>query len=606
MNRLIHKEIGTGSSSDVYYNYDLAGDLLAAQFGSYGGTGITYTYDAWGRKLTETSYGRTVTSKYDASGNRTDLIYPDGVDIQYTYDVLNRMEQVKKISGTVACTSGDSLACYTYDDLGRTVGIGRGTNPATTTVSYGTTSLDRTLTQNMYGTSQDVNYAMTFTPAPQLHSRVIDNSAYAYSAPNDTTKYCPNGLNQYDIVGGTGTTCSGGTSFTYDYRGNLTYDGARTMAYDLENRLTGVTGVATLSYDPKGRLQTFAGSSTQQFQYDGDQMLAEYDSTGSTVLRRYVPGTGADETLVWYEGADLTTPNWLHTDEQGTTIATSNNSGTATTYKYSPTGEPTAWAGTRIRYTGQAALPDVALYYYRARMYDPKLGRFLQTDPVGYDGGDLNLYAFVNNDPTNRADSTGNCAEDACVVEGGLALGTYLAITSTIGGLSGVAMQGVIDISRWQRSSMSEYAGAAMGGAATADVLALGGPPTAAGSVGGFVGSLTTHAIDTKGSLSGNDMKEIGMDTLIGAGLGRFAKYISAAGPGASGVNAIARNEKMTTMLLRRIGKGQVQSVRPSTAVKAAVGLTTGGAPAAVIEKHIETQLTCSNPSSARFCGHGE
>src|SRR5262249_40931137 len=71
-------------------------------------------------------------------------------------------------------------------------------------------------------------------------------------------------------------------------------------------------------------------------------------------------------------------------------------------------GEPAYenWGGSRFRYTGQIMLPEAKLYHYKARVYDPVLGRFLQTDPVGYKDG-LNLYAYVGNDPLSRADPTG-------------------------------------------------------------------------------------------------------------------------------------------------------------------------------------------------------
>jgi YD repeat-containing protein len=89
-----------------------------------------------------------------------------------------------------------------------------------------------------------------------------------------------NGLNQYTDVSGTG--------FAYDARGNLTSDGARTFAYDLENRLTAVSGSVsgTLAYDPLGRLRSYTtGGATTEFLYDGDRLVAEY--VGGSVVRRY-------------------------------------------------------------------------------------------------------------------------------------------------------------------------------------------------------------------------------------------------------------------------------------------------------------------------------
>jgi RHS repeat-associated protein len=59
-----------------------------------------------------------------------------------------------------------------------------------------------------------------------------------------------------------------------------------------------------------------------------------------------------------------------------------------------------------FQYTGQIWLPELGVYSYKARMYDPKLGRFLQMDPIGYGDG-MNMYAYVGADPVNSRDPSG-------------------------------------------------------------------------------------------------------------------------------------------------------------------------------------------------------
>jgi RHS repeat-associated protein len=121
-------------------------------------------------------------------------------------------------------------------------------------------------------------------------------------------------------------------------------------------------------------------------------------------------GPGVDAPLVQYEGAGTTSKNWLYANQQGSVVALANASGATTgSQGYGPFGETRGTPSSRFGYTGQQYLPPLGLYYYKARMYSPGLGRFLQTDPVGYKD-DLNWYAYVGNNPVNLTDPTGMIA----------------------------------------------------------------------------------------------------------------------------------------------------------------------------------------------------
>ena len=86
--------------------------------------------------------------------------------------------------------------------------------------------------------------------------------------------------------------------------------------------------------------------------------------------------------------------------------------GTLAINTYDDYGIPGSGNMGRFQYTGQTWLPELGMYYYKARIYSPTLGRFLQTDPTGYADG-MNWYAYVGNDPINFVDPTGLCDEDS-------------------------------------------------------------------------------------------------------------------------------------------------------------------------------------------------
>ncbi|CAG4902157.1 RHS repeat-associated core domain-containing protein [Paraburkholderia gardini] len=385
-----------GGVGNVQYSYDLRGLKTASQY-TDGSHTVTNSYDALGQLTQTSAAGRTLRYSHDAAGNVTDIAWPDGFHVALTYDSYGRPVQLLE-NGTT------SLAKYSYDTLNRRtqVDLGNGTR---TELAYDSQGWLQSLNHRFTSSTEDWLATITRNQLGDIKQAGVTNSRYAWTPAVSTAVYTANALNQY--------TNAAGKAVTYDRNGNLTGDGVWTYGYDLDNRMKTASRSgtsATLGYDPEGRMvQTTVNGAQTNLLYDGQNLAAEYDATGR-LTRRYVFAPGVDAPLVQYEGAATNAKSWLYANQQGSVVALANGTGaTIASQAYGPFGETDGTLASRFGYTGQQYLASLGLYYYKARMYSPTLGRFLQTDPVGY-ADDLNWYAYVGNDPVNLTDPTGMMA----------------------------------------------------------------------------------------------------------------------------------------------------------------------------------------------------
>jgi len=173
----------------------------------------------------------------------------------------------------------------------------------------------------------------------------------------------------------------------------------------------------TYGYDSAGRRieKAYDGQTVCKYLYDGSHIIADYDGNGS-LLHKYIYGPGVDQPICMIDVEHSSATYYYHFDGLGSVVALTSSSGsTVEVYEYSIFGEVSASDPNhpnRFLFTGREFDADTGLYYYRARYYNPYIGRFLQTDPAG-DG--MNAYAYCGNNSTNAIDPSGLRWEDPAV-----------------------------------------------------------------------------------------------------------------------------------------------------------------------------------------------
>lgn len=421
----------SGPGVDVTRAYDAVGNLIAAENGvgrvevSYDGRNrplstamsvdgealatLTATYNLLGnRRQLDDSLGGTTRFSYDARGLTTGVVTPGGRAFNLDYDLSGRVTAIGLPNGLretyVHDTSGrlGELAyedgaggslldfSYSYDPVGNLLEVIEGTrrkvfayDALERLVSGGTELLPETYEYDPAG-----NRTTSFLSASHRHdaaNRLLEDDDFTYD---------------------------------YDRNGNLVAktsraDGSVTRySYDVLHQLVRVDfpggGFASYRYDALGRrVEKNVDGEIRRFVHDGSNLVLELDASG-TVVARYTHGPGTDQPLALER--DGATFSYLR-DHQGSVRFLVDETGqSVNAYDYDSFGRVLVRQESvpnPFTYTGRELDAETGFYYYRARYYDPQIGRFVSADPLGLLSGQPNFYAYTSNNPVNSVDPSG-------------------------------------------------------------------------------------------------------------------------------------------------------------------------------------------------------
>jgi RHS repeat-associated protein len=370
------------SESTISYSYDGDSRLLSATDSSYGL--ISRAYDDLGRLTTETIPTGSVTYAYDSAGRRLTMQVAGQQQVSHSWDDADRLAQIGQ---------GASVAGFTYDSLNRRV---TATLPNGIVAAY------------LYDADSDlvgITYSHTGTDLGDLNYTYDADSRRSSVSGSLASVVIPSPVAGATYDAGNELTNWNGVSLSYDANGNTLDDGLHAYSWNTRNQLIAINsgGSASYRYDAFGRRTTrIISGATSGFQYDGANPVQENTGTGSIVnlaggLDDYIARTDSNGTSAYLS------------DALGGTVALVDGSGTIQTrYSYEPFGATTqvgAPTTNSFGFTGRE-IDAAGLYFYRARYYNPSVGRFISEDPIGFGGG-INAYVYVEDNPTNLGDPSG-------------------------------------------------------------------------------------------------------------------------------------------------------------------------------------------------------
>jgi RHS repeat-associated protein len=333
-------------------------------------------------KITD-SANLAVAFAYDAASRLTSKTLPNGVAATYNYDGLDRLTRLKDAKGNSVIADNQ----YSYNSAGHiTQNIDQ-----SGTHTYGYDTVDRLI-------------SATYTGTP--------NETYAYDSVGNRTmshKSATYGYQPFNQLISTSM-----ATYIYNNNGNMISKsdagGTTQFAWDFENRLTQVvtpaSGGVTYKYDALGRRiqRTPSTGISTNFIYDGQDVVKDINSDGSII--EYLNGPGIDNKIR-QKGSSTTTTYYFSQDHLGSTTALTGTTGKLVErITYDGYGNSAGSTRTRYGFTGRERDQLSGLLYFRARFYDPQVGRFISEDQIGLAGG-INQFGYVQGNPINAIDPSG-------------------------------------------------------------------------------------------------------------------------------------------------------------------------------------------------------
>lgn len=387
-------------------DYDDNGTVTSIQYPA--GFTATYDYNDDGQVTAIRKDNTTLaTYSYDTAGRLSQRTLASGVTTSYSYDTVGQ------VTGITVAKGGTNLWAerYGYDPSGQRISTFKGTTGSTEDVySYDAISqLTGSIQASTNGTiTSSWNYDSAGNRSSLTSTNVSTNGTNAL-----VTSYSVNAINQYSAVGN--------TSLSYNSRGDLAGIGNWSYSYDAFGNLSKATQGSNVSVlyarDGLGHRALKASSATTDILFNlGSAVLEDFNSSGNAATS-YIYEPGIDQPLaeVMADGS----VRYLHQDVLGSVVMVSDSSGAPyQSYSYDAWGEVSARDGagnvlaasaiaSPFLFTGREYDSSTGLYDYRARTYSPELGRFLQMDPIKFDGGDPNIFRYCGNNPLNWIDPSG-------------------------------------------------------------------------------------------------------------------------------------------------------------------------------------------------------